>query len=91
VTFRWKEGGKRDVGLIAEQVNEVEPLLTNYGADGRVEGVKYDHLPVVLINGLQELAKKAERLDQENAALRDQLGLLMQRVEQLEGKRTASK
>jgi hypothetical protein len=28
ITFDWKDGGMRDVGLGAEEVNEVEPLLT---------------------------------------------------------------
>jgi len=69
VTFRWKDGGTQDLGLIAEEVNKVEPLLTVYNAQGKVEGVKYDHLTVVLINAV-------EQLERENDSLRARLDRL---------------
>lgn len=73
VTFRWKDSGKPDVGLVAEEVDAVEPLLATQ-ANGHVEGVKYDHLTVVLINAVKEL-------EQENKALRA-------RIEKLERAQT---
>ncbi len=54
VTFRWKDGGERDLGLIAEEVNRVEPLLVTHNAQGEIEGVKYDRLSAVLINAIEE-------------------------------------
>ena len=74
VTFRWKDGGKQDVGLIAEQVKDVEPLLTTTRADGEVEGVKYDHLTVVLINAVKEL-------EEENRILRERVDKLERQAE----------
>lgn len=40
VTFDWNESGEADLGLVAEEVNQVAPLLTTYNAEGQIEGVK---------------------------------------------------
>lgn len=34
VTFRWKSNGQKDVGFVAEEVNEAEPLLNNFNEKG---------------------------------------------------------
>lgn len=54
VTFDWKERQEHDLGLIAEEVGKVEPLLVTRNQTGVIEGVKYDQLSVVLINAVQE-------------------------------------
>jgi hypothetical protein len=54
VSFIWKEDGKRDIGLVAEEVNRVEPLLATRNDKGDVEGVRYDRLGIVLLNAVQE-------------------------------------
>ncbi len=54
ITFEWKEGGTKDLGLGAEEVAAVEPLLVNYNDKGEVEGVKYDRVAVVLLNAVKE-------------------------------------
>jgi hypothetical protein len=46
ITFNWKEGGKKDFGLGAEDVEKIEPLLVSYNDKGEVEGVKYDRIAV---------------------------------------------
>ena len=38
VSFNWKAGGMRDVGLVAEDVAEIEPLLTTAGGKRRGRG-----------------------------------------------------
>lgn len=48
-----------DLGLVAEEVAEIEPLLVTY-RDGVVEGVKYDRIGVVLINVVKEQQKTIE-------------------------------
>lgn len=60
ITFDWKDGGQHDLGLIAEEVEKVEPLLVTYNQDGQVEGVKYDRMNVVLINALREMESQVE-------------------------------
>lgn len=42
------------VGLIAEEVAQVLPQLVQYGADGLPVSVKYQDLPVLLLNELQK-------------------------------------
>ena len=43
-----------DLGLGAEDVAAIEPLLVTYNDKGQVEGVKYDRIGVVLINAVKE-------------------------------------
>jgi len=54
VSFDWKSSGKRDIGLIAEEVDEVEPLLATHNDKDEAAGVKYEKLPIVLINAVKE-------------------------------------
>jgi len=61
VSFKWKDSDKRDYGLIAEEVNEVYPELTNY-KDGEINGLNYRHLMAILIAELQELRKEVNEL-----------------------------
>jgi len=61
ITFNWKSNGMRDVGLAAEDVAKVEPLLVTYNEKGQVEGVKYDRIGVVLINAMKEQQQQIER------------------------------
>ena len=65
ITFAWKQDGKRDVGLAAEDVAAVEPLLTFRNGQGEIEGVKYSQLTAVLINAVKELKAENEQLKQE--------------------------
>jgi len=64
VTFNWKSDGRLDLGLVAEEVAEVEPLLATY-VNGRVEGVKYDRVGVVLLNAVKEQQTQIESLKQQ--------------------------
>ena len=63
VTFEWKDRLEADLGLIAEEVAAVEPLLVTHNKTGEIEGVKYDQLSVVLINAVNE--QQAEIANQE--------------------------
>ncbi|HJZ69381.1 MAG TPA: tail fiber domain-containing protein [Blastocatellia bacterium] len=54
VSFNWKQGWAPDMGLIAEEVAEVEPLLTTRDSKGEIMGVKYDRVAVVLLNAVKE-------------------------------------
>jgi hypothetical protein len=62
ITFTWKEGGGRDIGLGAEDVEKVEPLLTFRNDKGEIEGVKYSQLNVVLINAVKQQQAQIEAL-----------------------------
>ncbi len=62
IAFDWKDGGMHDLGLGAEDVAAIEPLLVTYNARGEVEGVKYDRIGVVLVNAVKEQQKQIEGL-----------------------------
>ena len=66
ITFDWKQSGKQDFGLGAEDVEKIEPLLVTYNDKGEVEGVKYDRIGVVAINAIKEQQTEIEALRNEN-------------------------
>jgi hypothetical protein len=77
IAFTWKQGGMRDVGLAAEDVEQVEPLLTFRNDKGEIEGVKYDRLSAVFVNAfaeqqaqIQRQAEQMKRQQRELAALK---------------------
>ncbi len=63
----------RDLGLGAEDVERVEPLLVTYNEKGEVEGVKYDRVAIVLLNAVNEQQTQIEKQHTENNFLRVQL------------------
>jgi hypothetical protein len=73
ITFDWKDGGMHDLGLGAEDVAAIEPLLVTYNKTGQAEGVKYDRVGVVLVNAVKdqqvqidEQKKSIEKLREQN-------------------------
>ena len=70
VGFTWKESGQRDIGLVAEEVNRVAPLLVTRDAAGNVEGVRYDRLGVILINAVHQQQEQIKRQQAEIEALK---------------------
>jgi hypothetical protein len=70
VSFNWKDGGMRDVGLVAEEVAEIEPLLITTNDKGEIEGVKYDRVAVVLVNAVKEQQAEIEAQKKEISDLR---------------------
>ncbi len=73
VHFSWKNSGLPEIGLVAEEVAAVEPLLTFKNEKDEIEGVKYETLSVVLINALKEQQAEIRALQQQVSALRDQI------------------
>ncbi len=65
ISFDWKQGGMHDLGLGAEDVAAIEPLLVTYNDKGQVEGVKYDRIGVVLVNAVKEQQAQIEILQQQ--------------------------
>jgi hypothetical protein len=54
VSFSWKESNQSDLGFIAEEVNEVSPLLSTYDQKGQLTGVKYSQMSALLTKSIQE-------------------------------------
>ena len=73
ITFTWKHGGVRDIGLGAEDVEQIEPLLTFRNTKGEIEGVRYDLIGVVLINAIKE--QQAQISAQQDQLKRDEIAI----------------
>jgi hypothetical protein len=76
LTFRWKADQTLDLGLGAEDVAAVEPLLVTHNAKGEVEGVKYDRLSAVFINAFKEQQAQIERQQAEAKSQQNQIAFL---------------
>jgi hypothetical protein len=65
IAFTWKDNGVRDLGLGAEEVERIEPLLTFRNKQGEIEGVKYNQLSAVFVNAFKEQQQQIEALQQQ--------------------------
>ena len=78
VTFKWTHGDMarhrpgRQIGLIADEVEEVFPNWVVTGADG-MKAVAYPGFEALVIEALRELSHKVDALAAENAELRHQV------------------
>ena len=58
VSFDWKDTGIRDIGLIAEEVNQHVPELVHLDENGGADGIKYSKLTSLLIKAVQDQQKQ---------------------------------
>ncbi len=83
VSFTWKESGKRDYGLIAEEVEKHMPLLVHYAPPPEdentedeskwiVQGVNYKHFTALLLAQNKRQEEKIKELYQRIEALEAQ-------------------
>src|SRR5215211_2618528 len=67
VTFRYKKDldqtGKSQFGLVAEEVDKVNPELVMHGKDGKPYTVRYDQVNAMLLNEFLKEHKKVEKLE----------------------------
>jgi hypothetical protein len=70
IAFTWKQDGMQDVGLGAEDVERVEPLLTFRNDKGEIEGVKYNQLSAMFVNAIREQQAQIERQQVQIEALK---------------------
>ncbi|MGB2697377.1 MAG: tail fiber domain-containing protein, partial [Candidatus Zixiibacteriota bacterium] len=69
VRFDWKKTGEEDIGLIAEDVDQVIPDLVIYDGEGKPESVKYDKVAIYLLEVVKELKAENEELKKRMEAL----------------------
>jgi len=87
VTFRYKKpfaDGSKPIqyGLIAEEVAEVYPDLVARSADGQIETVKYQVLPVMLLNEVKRQRAQSDAQAARIQTLEQQLKQQRQAIEQ---------
>ena len=71
VSYRSLTNQRNEVGFVAEDVNEVDPRLSTFDKDGKLQGVMYDHMVALLTKAIQEQQAEIEALKKEIAHLRD--------------------
>jgi hypothetical protein len=73
VTFKLKTDpqGTVQYGLIAEEVQKIYPELVIHGADGRIEGVRYEELAPMLLSEVQQQAAQIRALKSQVEELSD--------------------
>lgn len=62
VEFEWRRDGTKDYGFIAEDVDEIDSLLTTKNDRGGLEGLKYTKLIPLLIKKVQDQDKEIQQL-----------------------------
>lgn len=76
VSFNWTNTNQADIGLIAEEVAEIEPRFTYKNQNGEIEGVNYSQMNVVLINAVKQQQEQIEKLTEHNNRLQSELNAL---------------
>ncbi|MDD4879706.1 MAG: tail fiber domain-containing protein, partial [Candidatus Omnitrophica bacterium] len=88
VKFKWNADTStpnfEDIGLIAEEVDEVFPELVSYDNNGRPNNVRYNMLSVVLLKEMQSQQSQIEEQHAEFSRMKTELETLKQQNEQLQ-------
>ena len=84
ITFNWKQDGRADLGLGAQEVAKVAPSFTFTNSKGEIEGVRYERLNILLINAVKEQQQQIERQRKQIATLMTSNAVLNARLRGVE-------
>ena len=85
VTFVWKKSKESDVGLIAEEMDELGlQNLVIYNTEGKPESVRYKLLSLYLIEILKDQDDSIKNIQTENESLKERLGSQEKTLKQLQ-------
>ena len=73
VTFRWKDTGAKSAGLIAQDVEKVLPEAVSIDAETGKKTLNPAVFTGYMVEAIKELDAKVQKLETENADLRDRL------------------
>ena len=62
VSFKRKDTKQEDIGLIAEEVDKILPVIVKHNDKNEAEGLDYSKLTVILINAVKELSAEVKKL-----------------------------
>ena len=89
VRFDWIDGGRHDIGFIAEDVATVVPEVVSMEADGiNARSLDYARLTALAIEGIKAQQTELESLRRDNDQLRTELAALRSAVDALTAART---
>ena len=71
VSFTWKEDGRHDIGLIAQEVERVYPELVHESEVSGIKSVEYGNLVAPLIEAIREQQQQIDALKSEIKALKN--------------------
>jgi hypothetical protein len=85
VSFKYKtdKAGTTQYGLVAEEVEKVYPELVVYGADGKVQTVRYTMMTAMLLNELQKQARENRQQAEDNRQRSSQIDRQSRQIELL--------
>lgn len=87
VTYQWKKGtslaGQKDVGFLAEEVDQVLPEIVGHDAEGKASSIDYSRMSAVLVEAVKSLDQKNSVAAADLLAIRTQMAALELRSEQL--------
>jgi hypothetical protein len=63
VTFTWKDDGRQDLGMIADEVAAIDPLLGAYRADSSLYNFRDRPVLAVLVKAMQEIEAQIKTLE----------------------------
>jgi hypothetical protein len=86
VNFSYKNdlSGHKEYGLIAEDVEKINPALVAYGEKGEIESVSYLSIISPLIKAVQDQKSLIEELENRNQELETKNDELTERIEKIE-------
>jgi len=76
VMFNWKEDGRPDLGLIAQEVEKVFPELVQTNGTTNLKSVEYGNLVAPIIEAIKEQQRQIEELKNQNLKLQRQINAL---------------
>ncbi|MBC7503470.1 tail fiber domain-containing protein, partial [Candidatus Gracilibacteria bacterium] len=72
-SFDWIKNGKHDVGVIAQEVENVFPTLVNTNPETGMKGVAYGNLVAPIIEAIKEMVIKQNTQEREIQNLKDEI------------------
>ena len=70
VNFTWRDSGRSDIGLIAQEVEKVVPEVVHTDEQTGMKSVEYGNLVAVLIEAMKEQQKQIDHLQSEIQSIR---------------------
>ena len=67
--YKADKNGIKQYGLIAEEVEKINPLFVSYNKNGVIETVNYSMFITPMLKAIQDLKKENELLKQNNSKL----------------------
>jgi hypothetical protein len=86
VYFEWQADGRRDVGMVAEEVGSVVPEVVDFEDNGTdAHSLAYGRLVAVLVEALKEQEQRIAALEEMNADMSARLGKVEGTTMQISG------